>query len=123
MAYREREVNFVAELKNVTNNLTKFKSMRKLSKYFALSALCLGSFLFCACEKSNKDLLKDYKKVTEEMVTAIQDKKLDKIQELSKKGEKIEKELGERELSESEKEEKATIEAQMLEAVADTPLF
>ena len=97
--------------------------MKKLSKYYALAALFLGSFVFCACEKSNKDLLNDYQKVSEEMVDAIKDKDLNKIQELSKKGETIEKELDERDLSESEKTEKAVIEAGMIKALSDISPF
>ena len=97
--------------------------MKKLSKYYALAALFLGSFVFCACEKSNKDLLNDYQKVSEEMVDAIKDKDLNKIQELSKKGETIEKELDERDLSESEKEEKAVIEAGIIKALSDISPF
>lgn len=97
--------------------------MKKLSKYYALGALFLGSFIFCACEKSNKDLLKDYQEVSEEMVSAIKDKDLNKVQKLSKKGEKIEKELGERDLSESEKEEKAKIEAGMMSSVSGISPF
>ena len=92
--------------------------MKKLIKYCAFCALFLGSFMFYACEKSNKDLLNDYQKVTEEMVSAIKDKDLIKIQKLSEKGEKIEKELGERNLSDSEKEEKAKIEVEMLSALS-----
>lgn len=97
--------------------------MKKLSKYYALAALLLGSFVFCACEKSNKDLLNDYQKVSEEMVDAIKDKDLNKIQELSKKGETIEKELDERDLSESEKAEKAVIEAGIIKALSDISPF
>ena len=93
--------------------------MKKLSKYYALGALFLGSFIFCACEKSNADLLNDYQKLTEEMVSAIQDKDLVKIQKLSEKGEKLEKELNERDLTDSEKEQMAEIEAEMLRSLSD----
>ena len=93
--------------------------MKKVSKYYAFCALFLGSFIFYACEKSNQDLLKDYQKVSEEMVSAIQRADLDKAQKLAEKGEKIDKELGERDLSESEKEKKAEIEAEMFSALSD----
>lgn len=97
--------------------------MKKLSKYYALGALFLGSFVFCACEKSNKDLLKDYQKVSEEIVSAIKDRDLNKVQKLSEKGEKIEKELDERDLSDSEKEEKAEIEAEMISSLSEMSPF
>lgn len=97
--------------------------MKKLNKYYAMGVLFLGSFIFCACEKSNKDLLNDYQKVSEEMVSAIKDRDLNKVQKLSEKGEKIDKELGERDLSESEKEEKAEIEAGMLSALSEMSPF
>ena len=97
--------------------------MKKLSKYYALCALFLGSFIFCACEKSNKDLLNDYQKLSEEMVSAIQDQDLVKIQKLSEKGEKIDKQLNERDLSDSEKEQKAEIEREITNALwENTPI-
>lgn len=105
------------------NNMIKIRSMKKLSKYYALCALFLGSFIFCACEKSNKDLLKDYQNLSQEMVSAIEDKDLNKIQKLSEKGEKIEKELCERDLSEYEKEKKAEIEAEMMSSLSDLSPF
>lgn len=93
--------------------------MKKLSKYFAFCAICLGSFIFCSCEKSNADLLKEYQKVAEEIVTAIKDDNTAKINKLSEKGEKLEKELDQRDLTESEKEEKAIIEAEIFSSLID----
>ena len=97
--------------------------MKKLSKYYVFCALFLGSFVFCACEKSNKDLLKDYQKVSEEVVSAIKDGNLDKAMKLSEKGDKIEKELNERDLSEAEKQEKAEIQAAMISSLSDMSPF
>ena len=97
--------------------------MKKLSKYYVFCALFLGSFVFCACEKSNKDLLKDYQKVSEEVVSAIKDGNLDKAMKLSEKGDKIEKELNERDLSETEKQEKAEIQAAMISSLSDMSPF
>ena len=97
--------------------------MKKLSTYCALFALLLGSFMFASCEKSNKDLLKDYQKVSEEIVTAIKDGDLIKAKQLSEKGEKIDKELGERELTDSEKEKKAEIEASVVGSISEISLF
>lgn len=103
--------------------MINFSSMKKLSKYLGFCALFVGSFAFCACEKSNDDLLKDYQKVSEEIVSAIHDGNLDKAKKLSEKGEKIDKELGERDLTESEKEKKAEIEAEMIKAISEKSLF
>ena len=105
------------------NNVIKNRNMKKLSKYYVFCALFLGSFIFFACEKSNKDLLKDYQKISEEMVSAIEDGNLDKARKLSEKGEKIDKELGERDLSDSEKEEKQEIEAEMFSALSEMSPF
>ncbi|MCH5236616.1 MAG: hypothetical protein J1E95_02315 [Muribaculaceae bacterium] len=97
--------------------------MKKLSKYCILCTLFLGSFFFCACEKSNKDLLNDYQNVSKEIVSAINNGNLEEAKKLSEKGEKIDKELGERDLSDSEKEEKNEIEAEMISALSEMSPF
>lgn len=97
--------------------------MKKLSKCCAFCALCLASFIFCACEKSNQDLLNDYQDLVTEMADAIENGNLIKVQEISKKGEKIEEELNKRDLSESEKNEKAKIEAEIVSAISGMSPF
>ena len=77
-------------------------------------ALSLGLY---SCAKSNEDLLKDYKNVASELVEASQDGDLKKMEELAKKGEKIDKELNGRDLTDSEKEEKAEIEVEMMRSL------
>lgn len=97
--------------------------MKNLSMCVALGTLCLSSMVFCSCKKSNEDLLKDYQEVSEEMVSAIEYGQLDEAKKLSEKGEKIDKELRERDLTDSEQEEKAEIEAELMKALSELSPF
>ena len=69
-------------------------------------SVCIGSLLTsCGGEKSNMDLINEYKELCSEVSKAIKNGDTNKIPELSKKGEALEKEINERELTDEEKAE------------------
>lgn len=86
--------------------------MKKCFMYLLLSAAILLSGGLASCTKSNDTLIKEYKEVCKEVVEAIKKGDREKLITLTEKGQKIEKELNERELTPEQKEEveKITIE-------------
>lgn len=89
---------------------------------FAAVLLMFGTAL-SSCSKSNDDLIKEYSELCEEASQAIKDGDLTKLPSIAEKGDKIEKELKNRDLTEDQKEEVARITLQLAddmgEAAAD----
>ena len=83
-----------------------------LSLMMAAGLMC--SVALSSCSKSNQDLLNDYRSVANEFVEAVKSKDEAKIKEVSEKGDKIVKELRERDLTEEEQQEFANISLEML---------
>lgn len=82
-----------------------------MKKIFLSIALCaMMALATTSCSKSNTELLDDYRKIGTEVVEAMKAGDMSKVESLCKKGEKLEKELSERNLTAEEKAELAKIE-------------
>lgn len=83
----------------------------------AAFALLVGSAL-TSCSKSNDDLIKEYKELCSEVATAVKEGDAAKIQELSAKGEKLGKELSQRDLTDEQKAEILNITADYMKELS-----
>lgn len=85
-----------------------------MKKIFLSVAVCaMMAIATTSCSKSTPDLLNEYRELGKEVVEATKNGDLVKIQSLAEKGEKIEKELKGRELTDEEKAELAKIETEI----------
>lgn len=87
--------------------------MKKKALFLVASLAICGSMMLSSCKKSNADLINDYADVCKEMVEAIKDKDLGKMQKLAKEGEKIENELRERDLTPEEQKQVVELTAEI----------
>ena len=83
-----------------------------LSIIMAAGVLC--SVALSSCTKSNKDLLNEYRETANEFVEAVKAQDEARIKAVSDKGDKIVKELRERDLTEEEQKEFADISLEMI---------
>lgn len=72
---------------------------------FIFATLLVAAMSLTSCKKSNQDLIDEYRDVTTELLQAMHDNDQDKVADLSKKADKLTKELGDRELTATEKQE------------------
>lgn len=83
----------------------------------------LGMFVLClciaSCSKSNGDLIKEYGKICDEIGVAYQKGDMDKVSSLVEKGEKIEKELSERDLTDNEEAEVVAIATRLADTISE----
>ena len=89
--------------------------MKKIN-LLLLCTILLSAFVWTSCEKSNKDLINDYRKICNEVVECTQKGDLIKLSKLADKGMKLEKELEKRNLSDEEKAELESIQLEMAAA-------
>ena len=83
------------------------KTMKKLFLTVAIVAMTM----LTSCKKSNADLIKDYDSVCKELVEATKNGDFAKVATLSEKGQKLENELRERELTDEEKSQLQEIQS------------
>ena len=83
--------------------------MKRRFLTLALAFTFMSSIALVSCSKSNQDLINDYRKLCKEAVEAQKSGDLSKIQSLTEKATKLEKELEKRELTDEEKAEMAKI--------------
>ena len=88
--------------------------MKKRIVTFMMAAAVMCSVALSSCSKSNKDLLNEYRATANEFVEAVKSQDEAKIKSVSEKGDKIVKELRERDLTEEEQKEFASISIEML---------
>lgn len=87
--------------------------------FFAAVVLMFGTAL-SSCSKSNDDLIKEYSELCDEASKAVKDGNLIKLSSIAEKGDKIEKELKSRDLTDAQKEEVARIELQLANDMSET---
>ena len=84
-----------------------------MKKFFLIMAVvaitCMTALT--SCKKSNADLIKEYEGLCKELVTATQNGDFEKVASLSEKGQELEKELSERELTDEEQSQLLEIQA------------
>ena len=98
-----------------------------MKKFFLIMAVvaitCMTALT--SCKKSNADLIKEYESVCKELVTAAQNGDFEKIATLAEEGQKLEKELGERELTDEEQSQlleiQASTAAEMVGGASEAP--
>lgn len=82
----------------------------------------LGMFVVClciaSCSKSNGDLIKEYGEICEEVAEAYKNGDMKKVTSLAEKGDKIEKELIKRDLTDEEQSEVATITLKLANTIS-----
>lgn len=83
------------------------------------AALIVCSASLTSCKKSNADLIDDYRDLCKEVVEATKDGNLVKVASLAEKGQKLEAELKERDLTDDEKAELLQIEQETAAEAAD----
>ena len=83
------------------------KTMKKLFLTVAIVTMTM----LTSCKKSNADLIKDYDSVCKELVEATKNGDFAKVATLSEKGQKLENELRERELTDEEKSQLQEIQS------------
>ena len=93
--------------------------MKKILCLFAAIALICGVGL-TSCSKSNDKLIEEYSEVCNDITKAVKDGDLVKVGVLAEKGQKIEKELNERDLTDEQKEEVAKIALKMASEAAQS---
>lgn len=86
--------------------------MRKF-KNLLIAASFILSLCFISCSKSNSALIDEYRSVCKEIGEATKKGDLIEVTKLAQKGEKIEKELNERDLTDEEKAEILKISTEM----------
>ncbi|MDE6049642.1 MAG: VENN motif pre-toxin domain-containing protein [Paramuribaculum sp.] len=90
--------------------------MKKLFLFLTiLSVSCMS--MLTSCQKSNADLIKEYEGVCKELVTATENGDFTKIATLAEKGQKLEKELSERDLTDEEKSQLIEIQSTVASGV------
>ncbi|MBP3298271.1 MAG: hypothetical protein J6L73_01160 [Muribaculaceae bacterium] len=79
-----------------------------MKKTFVLAVAALavaGTLCLSSCKKSNADLIDEYKELCQEAVDAAKSGDAKKAEEIKEKGEKLQKELEGRDLTDEEKQE------------------
>lgn len=90
--------------------------MKKIFFSMAILAMTCMSLL-TSCQKSNADLIKDYENLCKEIVEATEAGNLVKVATLSDKGQKLEQELSNRNLTDEEKAQLLEIQANVATGV------
>ena len=85
--------------------------MKKL--FLSLGCATMMAVMMVSCSKSNEQLLEEYRQTGTEVVEAMKAGDMAKVQSLCEKGDKLEKELQKRELTDDEKAELLKIELEI----------
>lgn len=88
--------------------------MKKINYLLTVATVILSTALF-SCSKSNDALIEEYQQVCTDINTALKNGEMTKVATLAEKGEKIGKELDERELTDEQKAKVLEITADLME--------